>query len=52
LLAVPVAEQETFIKKSLQKTLTTNVNKSLTALKDEQKAVESRLKNSFKPTLG
>jgi transposase len=44
LLAVPVAEQETFIKKSLQKTLTTNVNKSLTALKDEQKAVEQQIK--------
>ena len=44
MLAVPVAEQETFIKKSLQKTLTTNVNKSLTALKDEQKAVEQQIK--------
>lgn len=44
LLAVPVAEQETFIKKSLQKTLTANVNKSLTALKDEQKAVEQQIK--------
>lgn len=44
LLAVPVAEQETFISKSLQKTLKGNVQKSLTALKDEQKAVEKAIK--------
>ena len=44
LLAVPVAEQETFIGKSLQKTLKGNVQKSLTALKDEQKAVEQQIK--------
>ncbi|GAB4038349.1 IS110 family RNA-guided transposase [Spirosoma gilvum] len=40
LLAVPVAEQETFISKSLQKNLKGNVKKSLIALKEEQKAVE------------
>ena len=49
LLAVPVAEQETFISKSLQKTLKENrsadaVNKSLVALKEEQKAVEKAIK--------
>ena len=49
LLAVPVDEQESFISKSLQKTLTGNrsadaVNKSLTALKGEQKAVEQQIK--------
>ncbi len=40
MLAVPVAEQDTFISKSLQKTLKGNVKKSLGALKEEQKAVE------------
>ena len=44
LLAVPVAEQETFISKSLQKTLKGNVQKSLTALKEERKAVEQAIK--------
>lgn len=44
LLAVPVAEQETFIGKSLQKTLQSNVNKSLAALKEEQKAVQQQIK--------
>ena len=43
LLAVPVAEQETFISKSLQKTLKGNVKKSLSALKEEQKAVEQQI---------
>lgn len=44
LLTVPVAEHETFISKSLQKTLKGNVNKSLAALKEEQKAVEQAIK--------
>ena len=44
LLAVPVDEQESFISKSLQKTLKGNVNKSLAALKGEQKAVEQQIK--------
>lgn len=44
LLAVPVAEQETFISKSLQKTLKGNVTKSLAALREEQKAVETAIK--------
>jgi transposase len=44
LLAVPVAEQETFIGKSLQKTLKGNVSKSLSALKEEQKVVEKQIK--------
>ena len=44
LLAVPVDEQESFISKSLQKTLKANVQKSLTALKGEQKAVEQQIK--------
>jgi transposase len=44
LLSVPVAEQETFISKSLQKALKGNVKKSLTALKEEQKAVEQEIK--------
>ena len=49
LLAVPVAEQETFISKTLQKTLKSNrsagaVKKSLAALKEEQKAVEQQIK--------
>jgi len=49
LLAIPVAEQETFISKSLQKTLKENrsadaVKKSLIALKEEQKAVEQAIK--------
>ncbi|MVM33983.1 IS110 family transposase [Spirosoma sp. HMF4905] len=45
LLAVPVAEQETFIGKSLQKTLKGNVKKSLTALQEEQKVVEQQIKD-------
>jgi transposase len=48
LLAVPVAEQETFISKSLQKTLKGNVHKSLAALKEEQKAVEKAIKDLIK----
>ena len=44
LLAVPVAEQETFISRSLQKSLKDNVKKSLLALKEEQKAVEQAIK--------
>ena len=44
LLAIPVAEQETFIGKSLQKTLKGNVTKSLAAIKEEQKAVEQAIK--------
>jgi len=54
LLAVPVAEQETFISKSLQKTASADrlkgnrsadaVKKSLAALKEEQKAVEKAIK--------
>ena len=44
LLAVPVDEQETFISKSLQKILKGNVKKSLSALKEEQKAVEQQIK--------
>ncbi|GAB3777507.1 hypothetical protein GCM10028818_24770 [Spirosoma horti] len=44
LLAVPVAEQETFINRSLQKSLKGNVKKSLLALKEEQKAVEQAIK--------
>ncbi|GAB3047796.1 IS110 family transposase [Spirosoma pulveris] len=44
LLAVPVAEQETFIRKSLQKTLKGNVKKSLIALKEERKAVDQQIK--------
>lgn len=43
LLAVPVAEQETFVNKALQKTLKGNVKKSLTALKEEQKLVEEQI---------
>ena len=43
LLAVPVAEQETFISKTFQKTLKVNVKKSLTALKEEQKAVDAQI---------
>ena len=43
MLAVPVAEQETFISKSLQKTLKGNVKKSLMALQEEQKAVEQQI---------
>jgi len=43
LLAVPVAEQETFISRSLQKTLKGNVKKSLAALKEEQKAIEHQI---------
>lgn len=44
LLAVPVAEQETFISKTLQKTLKVNVKKSLAALKEEQEAVDHQIK--------
>lgn len=44
LLAVPMAEQETFISRSLQKTLKGNVKKSLLALKEEQKAIEQAIK--------
>lgn len=44
MLAIPVAEQQTFISKSLQKTLKGNVQKSLTALKEEQKGVEQQSK--------
>jgi transposase len=44
LLAVPVAEQETFIGKSLQKTLKGNVKKSLAALKEEQQAIDQQIK--------
>lgn len=36
LLALPVAEQETFISRSLQKTLKVTVQKSLTALKEDR----------------
>lgn len=43
LLAVPVSEQETFIRKSLQKILKSNVKKSLAALKEEQKAIEVQI---------
>jgi len=48
LLAVPVAEQETFISRSLQKTLKGNrsadaVKKSLAALKEEQKAIDQQI---------
>lgn len=43
MLAVPLAEQETFISRSLQKTLKGNVKKSLTALKEEQKAVDIQI---------
>ena len=45
LLAVPVTEQETFVNKALQKTLKGNVKKSLSALKEEQKAVEMQIHN-------
>ena len=43
LLAVPVTEQETFISKSLQKTLKSKVRKSLVALQEERKAVEQQI---------
>lgn len=43
LLSVPVAEQETFVSKTLQKTLKGHVKKSLLALKEEQKAVELQI---------
>ena len=39
-----MAEQETFISRSLQKSLKGNVKKSLLALKEEQKAVEQAIK--------
>ena len=38
-----MAEQQTFIGKSLQKALKANVNKSLSALKEEQKTVEQQI---------
>lgn len=44
LLAVPVAEREAFVSRSLQKTLKGNVKKSLMMLKEEQKAVEQAIK--------
>jgi transposase len=43
LLAGPVAEQDSFVSRLLQKTLKSNVKKSLTALKEEQKAVEQQI---------
>jgi transposase len=43
LLAVPVAEQDTFVNRSLQKALKGNVKKSLMALKEEQKSVELQI---------
>lgn len=43
LLAVPVAEQETFVSRSLQKMLKSNVKKSLEALKEEQKAIDQQI---------
>lgn len=43
LLAVPVAEQVTFVNRSRQKALKGNVKKSLMALKEEQKAVELQI---------
>lgn len=43
LLAVPLAEQETFVARSLQKALKANVKKSLMALKEEQKAVDQQI---------
>jgi transposase len=43
LLAVPVTEQETFVNKTLQKTLKGNVKTSLAALKEEQKLVEEQI---------
>ena len=55
-LAVLLAEQETFVARSLQKTapadrLKGNVKKSLTAIKEEQKAVDNRFTNSSRQTL-
>ena len=38
-----MAEQETFVSKTLQKTLKGHVKKSLLALKEEQKAVELQI---------
>lgn len=43
LLAVPVAEQETFVSKSLQKTLKSSVRRSLTTLKEERNAVDKQI---------
>jgi transposase len=43
LLAVPLAEQESFVGRSLQKTLKSNVKKSLMALKEEQKAIDKQI---------
>ncbi len=43
LLAVPVYEQETFVGRSLQKTLKSNVKKSLAALKEEQKIIDQQI---------
>ena len=43
LLAVPASEQETFISRSLKKTLKNNIKKSLAALREEQKAVDQQI---------
>jgi transposase len=43
LLAVPVAEQATFVSRTLQKALKGNVKKSIAALREEQKAVEQQI---------
>ncbi|QIP13043.1 IS110 family transposase [Spirosoma aureum] len=43
LLAVPASEQETFIGRSLKKTLKDNIKKSLAALREEQKAVDQQI---------
>jgi transposase len=42
-LAGPLAEQDSFVSRSLQKLLKGNVKKSLIALKEEQKAVEKQM---------
>ena len=43
LLAVPASEQETFVSRSLKKTLKNNIKKSLAALKEEQKIVDQQI---------
>ncbi len=43
LLAVPLAEQESFVSAALQKKLQATSRKSLAALKDEQKAIDSQI---------
>jgi len=43
LLAVPLAEQESFVSTSLQKKLQATSKKSLVALKDGQKAIDSQI---------